>query len=376
MQGAEQAERVRPAHLRLSAASASLAGERFGALDAWRGVAALAVALYRLNADGWFYHLSFVRNAWLFVDFFFVLSGFVIAYAYLARLDDARAVGVFTIRRFGRLWPLHIFMLLAFIGVEILRGFGGEPTFQDHRALWTIAADATLVQALGFTGWTDWNSPAWSISTEFWTYLVFAALCLSVKRWMAIASILVAVASLALLALFSPSGMDATFDFGMLRCLAGFFTGVALFLLWQRIKDRVQPGDTTAIEIAMLAIVVGFVAMAGHGPAAFGAPIVFGTAVLVFAFERGALSRAMRTRPFQFLGELSYSIYMTALFVALAFNQKLIPRIEGAPMDLVALVYLAAVVAASWVTYRLVEQPGRWFFNRIAARYAKPGATA
>ena len=88
-------------------------------------------------------------------------------------------------------------------------------------------------------------------------------------------------AAVAALAALSPNGMDATFDFGMLRCLAGFFTGVAVFLLWRRIKDHVQLTDTTAAEIAMVVIVVGFVAMAGHGPLAFGAP-VGGVALDVF----------------------------------------------------------------------------------------------
>jgi peptidoglycan/LPS O-acetylase OafA/YrhL len=368
MQGAQQAERLRPVDLRLTAAAA--AAFRFGALDAWRGVAALAVALYRLQADGWFYAVPFVRNAYLFVDFFFVLSGFVIAYAYLGRVKDARSTAVFAIRRFGRLWPLHIAMLLAFVALEASHWLRGETAFQGAKAPWTIAPELALLHGLGFTGLTDWNSPSWSISTEFWTYLVFAALALSFRRQMAVACFAVVAFSMTALVALSPTGMDVTFDYGMLRCLAGFFSGVATFLAWRAIHERVTlaPGTATALECAMLLIIVAFVSAAGTGPLSFAAPFVFAPAVLLFAFEAGALSRAMLARPLQALGEWSYAIYMTAYFIALFFNLKLVPRLEGVPMDAVALAYLACVVAASWLSFRLIETPTRRFFNAIAAR--------
>ncbi|BCW89533.1 hypothetical protein sos41_26990 [Alphaproteobacteria bacterium SO-S41] len=367
MQGAEQAERVRPVDLRLTPAAASF---RFGALDAWRGVAALAVALYRLQADGVFYALPFVRNSYLFVDFFFVLSGFVIAYAYLGKLTDGRSTAVFAIRRFGRVWPLHIAMLLAFVALEASHLLRGEAAFQGAKAPWTILPELALLHGLGFTGLTDWNSPAWSISTEFWTYLIFAAVALSFRRQMAIACFTIVTFSMAALVALSPTGMDVTFDYGMLRCLAGFFAGVATFLVWRAIHEGValKRGTATALECAAILAVIAFVSFAGIGPLSFAAPLVFAPAVLLFAFEAGALSRAMLTRPFQALGEWSYAIYMTAYFIALFFNLKLVPRLEGLPMDLVAVAYLATVIIASWLAFRLIETPTRRFFNARAAR--------
>ena len=59
---------------------------RFTALDGWRGICALLVALYHFHATSHVEQLGLVRNAYLFVDFFFVLSGFVITYAYADRL--------------------------------------------------------------------------------------------------------------------------------------------------------------------------------------------------------------------------------------------------------------------------------------------------
>ena len=104
---------------------------RFHVLDAWRGIAALLVALERLHAHGVFYSLPFVRNSYLFVDFFFVLSGFVIAHAYADKITDARSALTFALRRFGRLWPLHIF---ASPGFCCLRGgqAGLKPERRGH----------------------------------------------------------------------------------------------------------------------------------------------------------------------------------------------------------------------------------------------------
>ncbi len=61
---------------------------RFLVLDSWRGIAACLVALFHLDAYSHLYAVPFLRNSWLFVDFFFVLSGFVIAANYQQRLRD------------------------------------------------------------------------------------------------------------------------------------------------------------------------------------------------------------------------------------------------------------------------------------------------
>ncbi len=366
MSGAQHAAHAIPADERLGAVAGH--GDRFIALDAWRGIAALAVALFRLEADGHFYALDFVRNAWLFVDFFFVLSGFVIAYAYLDRIDDVRSTARFTLRRFGRLWPLHIAMLLAFVALEASRGLRGEDAFEGAKAPWTIMPEIALVHGLGITGLTDWNSPSWSISTEFWAYVVFAALVLGFRRQMAVAATVVVVATMAILVSVSTNGMDVTFDYGFLRCLAGFFTGVLVLLIWRKLKMRIALPAPTAVEAAAVALAVAFVTVADRSWLSFAAPFVFAPVVLVFAFQKGAISRALVTRPMQAIGEWSYAIYMTAYFIALFFNLKLVPRIPDAPMDLVAVAYLACVLVASWLCYRLIETPTRAWFNKLAQK--------
>ena len=104
---------------------------RFRALDSWRGICALMVALYHFEPLGRLYsgHIRYfpvVSNGWIFVDFFFVLSGFVIYYTYSQKLTNISSIINFFIRRFGRVWPLHAVVLLVLIATELLKFYSAR----------------------------------------------------------------------------------------------------------------------------------------------------------------------------------------------------------------------------------------------------------
>lgn len=367
--------------------------DRFTVLDAWRGVAALMVALTRYHTDTALFSSALVQHAYLFVDFFFVLSGFVIAHAYGDKLHDGISALRFMIRRFGRLWPLHVSLLALFVAGETISLLRASPeAFTGSRAPITILADITLTEALGFFDVTRWNTPSWSISTEFWAYAVFALVWLLARRQMIWVSAAIIAIGLLVLLLNAPNGMDATFRFGFARCLAGFFTGVLVQAAWRASKAHIVRPLIGLAEPAVLAIALAFVWLAGRGNLSFAAPLFFALMVYVFAFEAGPLSRLLRTRPFQMLGEWSYSIYMTALAIALGFMglATVLERLTGTTMRvframgddtmrlvaypwsgmdyLVTLVYLAVVITVSALTYRFIEAPGRRWFNARADR--------
>ena len=91
---------------------------RYVALDSLRGIAALAVAVFHIQARDGFTTLPFFRASNQFVDFFFVLSGFVIARAYGDRLAAGFPIRTFLWLRLGRVWPLHFAVLLVYIAIE------------------------------------------------------------------------------------------------------------------------------------------------------------------------------------------------------------------------------------------------------------------
>jgi peptidoglycan/LPS O-acetylase OafA/YrhL len=368
---------------------------RLVALDAWRGIAALLVALYRIFADGWLHNLPFVRNAYLFVDFFFVLSGFVIAYAYLGKITTKASAFVFLVRRFGRVWPLHAALLLFFVMFELARGILGYvktgvfDAFMGLRAPITIVWEFLLVQSLGFSGQTGWNTPAWSISAEFWTYIVFAILCFGGRRFLIAIAPLLVIGGLIIVSTHSTHGMNTTFDFGFARCIAGFFTGVLVCWFWQKTKAYVKDffAYFSFAEVLVVVFTLLFVSVANYSWMSFLAPIAFVPIIYVFAFEGGVISRVLSGRFGQFLGELSYSIYMNALLVSLLFNKSSLavfmllcrdsthtPVVNPNGLydfgyiivnDIFTLAYLLCVIGVSWATYKYIENPARRYFIKL-----------
>jgi peptidoglycan/LPS O-acetylase OafA/YrhL len=149
---------------------------RFTVLDSWRGIAALAVVAFhfrrRVGLDG---HPLF-DSMFLFVDFFFVLSGFVIFSAYGNRLEEGFSFRRFLWLRLGRIYPLHIFTLSVFILANVVMVYPvKEEWFPSPRQSWdTIAANLLLVQSWSLFSFLTWNTPSWSISAEFFAYIAFA----------------------------------------------------------------------------------------------------------------------------------------------------------------------------------------------------------
>jgi peptidoglycan/LPS O-acetylase OafA/YrhL len=377
---------------------------RFEALDGWRGVCACLVVLFHFHGYSPLYTSSLVRNSYLFVDFFFVLSGFVIAWNYATRLGSWGEVRRFIVLRLGRVYPLHVFMLFLFLAYEtakLVSGMGQATppsTFTGETQPGAMVSNLFLLQSLHVHDSLTWNGPSWSISTEVWTYVVFAlvSVTLGLRLWMlAIAAI---VPPLALLYL-SGTGMDVTYDWGLLRCIFGFALGVACYHIHRRrplALAAAGPAAATSVECAIVAAVVAFVSVVDKTAWSLLAPFIFAAAVLVFASEDGAVSRLFRTAPLRWLGKLSYSIYLTHFFFVLllpvvvkriAQQDLWTPMPIGGGQYVLAfgrndvegtLFYIAALavtLAFSAFTYRWIETPGRDWSRRLAGREApRPGA--
>lgn len=403
---------------------------RFGALDGWRGVCAILIAILHLNVVSWISGLPVISYSYLFVDFFFVLSGFVIAHAYIDRIQDRYSLLNFLIRRFGRIYPLHFFVLSILVVIELFRlaasvaGVHMEvQPFTHATSLDKLATNLVLAQSLGLHDAGSWNYPSWSISVEFYTYIIFGALLLatySLRMWVRNNIFIVAMmTSATILIVNSRTGMFTTFELGLYRCIFGFLAGVMTYRayrvasgigpftghpdrsqnrLWRLLSNR---SSAAALELLAVFAVILFVILAKYGRMSFAAPIIFSVAVFIFAHEAGPISTLLRSRPFALLGKLSYSIYMIHDLIAInvihrafAVVERLtnsdLHSIDISPIgettvmidmndhfagDLLIFSYIAAVIFLSQLTYRWIEVPWRGYFNRIADRlYAGPRA--
>jgi peptidoglycan/LPS O-acetylase OafA/YrhL len=379
--------------------------ERFAALDSWRGIAACLVALFHLDAYSHLYGVPFLRNSWLFVDFFFVLSGFVIAANYQQRLLDGYGVGRFLFLRLGRLYPLHLAMLALFVAWEMMKVFRRilipglssidpvAPFSTVQEAPNAILANLLLVQSLHVFDSLTWNLPSWSISTEFYTYALFAVCLVGLRRRAWSILVLAMIGGPLLIAALSGRNMDTSYDWGMIRCIYGFSAGVLAWNIhrkWDGGPRKWLSGSM--IECGALGLVVAFVSLAGTTLLSVAAPYVYAFVAVVFAFEGGAVSAILRLRPLVFLGTVSYSIYMTHVFIARRMFDAGIQlekrwhvdpfthrAIDGGDVpflgtrlwhgDIAYLVYLAMIIAVSYFTYRWIEKPAReWVRNRVRRR--------
>ncbi|TGW06118.1 acyltransferase, partial [Mesorhizobium sp. M2D.F.Ca.ET.145.01.1.1] len=238
----------------------------------------------------------------------------------------------------------------------------------------------------------------WSISAEFFAYLLFAGVVFiaGARAWIWFVAAAV-TASLFLLG-FSTHHMDVSYDFGFIRCLYGFSLGA--LLAWfqhdsiagarQVLVTNGPRVSWTLAEIVMVAVIVLFVSLAGDNDFGIAAPLVFALALFLFAHEGGWISALLRTPFMLTLGALSYSIYMVHIFVqARLINVAgLVERklglgligdivLRGGPATgfgpgwtgtVAIVVMLAATIAVSWITWRLVEMPAMAWFRRLSKR--------
>lgn len=370
----------------MSAAAATAPRQELHLLTPMRGIAATLVVLYHLadrlpamvEAGSPLAH--FVHRGHLWVDYFFVLSGFVLTHVHRDRERGLAAYGGFLRKRLYRIYPLHLFVLLWFVVAELIGfrlGAADAPPFATpDRSLASLGWNVLLVHNWGLQQTLTWNGPSWSISSEWAAYLAFPWLAiLALGRWrkpVAAAIALGAAATLARLELWR-GDLGVTFDFGTVRCLVEFALGVALygvFLAAQR-RHVTLPG---ALAAALLAAIAGQFAWSAVPVAETLTVLTMPALVLTLALLRptGLVHGLLASAPLRWLGERSYSIYMTHGFLVfalrVAFARGQVDAAAFGPWASWAIVagFLVVVGLVSEATYRGIERP----FQRLARRRA------
>ncbi|WP_338467553.1 acyltransferase [Novosphingobium sp. ZN18A2] len=345
------------------------------ALTGIRGIAAWAVVLYHvrlsltgiLPADA----IAVLGRGYLAVDLFFILSGFVIWYNYADRLatGGARRTGEFLWRRFARIWPLHATMLAAFATFAAMAALSGRPNPDMPFA--QLPLQLLLIQNWGFTAHTGWNVPAWSISTEFAAYLAFPGIVLiaSKVRRPATRLLLAAALAAAIQAIFSSHGYRSLGDdisgLGLVRCLVEFSLGTIACMIWRASGARTArawPWVLAAAGWGTLGLVLGW-------PQTAVIPLFFTATILALASDTGPVSRILSVPAVVWLGEVSYSTYLSHTFLFLIFKLLFVDEtLQVGWAGLAA--YLLIVLATSALLYRLVERPAQRWLNARAPRWA------
>lgn len=347
------------------------------ALTGARGIAAWLVVLFHLR-----FMMTGIGGAkgpmqwgYLAVDFFFVLSGFVIWMTYADRIREGglAAIPEFLKRRIARVWPLHIFMLGFAMVFALAIAILGHPDWGQYPAA-ELPLHVLLLQNWGFTDKLTWNVPAWSISCELAAYLLFPFLALAVD-WRKLPTPVLLAAALAcagfVYAVFAVAGDivlgQSILTIGVFRCIGEFALGTIVCALWFRWRDRpaVPAIGATSLGGALLAAY-----LAGLIPQIAAMPLVFAALVLVLALTSGLRANPFELAPVHYLGEISYATYLGHWMLWMGFK---LAFIHGHDMGWPLFgLFVALTFAASVLLYHFVERPAQRWINAIPIRAGKP----
>jgi peptidoglycan/LPS O-acetylase OafA/YrhL len=340
------------------------------ALTSVRGVAAWFVVLYhiRFSVAGLPPALVTVfGKGYLAVDFFFLLSGFVIWLTWGARIRGGGwgAVPAFLQKRVARVWPLHLFMLGCAVALALLLAATGRQNPHDYPFA-QLPLHIVLLQNWGFTSRLTWNAPSWSISAELGAYLLFPLLVLAVDwRRVPTLAILAAMGALfAALHLIMASFGGATLGsdiahFGLLRCVTEFAAGTAICALWMRWRET--PALPAIISgAASIALLLCWVTRAL--PETLAIPPAFGGLLLALALTSDKRRNPLEIAPLHYLGEISYATYLGHFMLFVVFKLAFVDDARAIPPLEVGL-YLAMVLGSSVALYQLIERPAQNWVN-------------
>lgn len=350
---------------------------RISKLDGLRGLFSLMVVFHHLNLSVLpqsLYANFMIRQSRCFVDFFFVLSGFVIAANYNESLKQASDFWLYLKKRFIRLYPLLLFSTLIYFAVQIL-GKNFFPGYINPRSSNLELLRLTL-DTLLFTNSTPvlgsqlgMNYPSWSISSEMISYIVFGLISIYAigkrKDILIIGLILISV-------LFSIYKQQyfSTGSFGFVRGLICFNLG---YLVYRISRKEFVLHKYAEFFIPLLLPIIFYQLNVLQGVqrelfALFSIPVFFAVSILILLKTDGWFSSLLETRPLQFLGEISYSIYLNhplliQLVPVFAFKVFHIKQNTYSGMMMVALIIFLLIVYSAF-THKVIELNGSRFLNK------------
>jgi peptidoglycan/LPS O-acetylase OafA/YrhL len=162
------------ANLQRSPATGPIAqapAQRFVAVDSLRGLAALTIMFYHMGNFGSIAALKPFRSGWMLVDFFFVLSGFVITASYGARLAHGYPRGRFLLVRLGRVYPLHIVTVALFVALEFLVF---RPVLHEAHPMMELVRGVFLLDAFVRGAGNFFAPVSWAVAVELVLYILAA----------------------------------------------------------------------------------------------------------------------------------------------------------------------------------------------------------
>ncbi len=292
---------------------------RIKKLDGLRGIFSLMVAFFHYSdklIPDYIYNFFFLRQSYTFVDFFFVLSGFVIAYNY-SNFSTIKDLYIFFKKRFIRIYPLLFYSVMVCFFFDIIaNNFFIEYVYNpitNYIILFKTLDSLLLLNSTPLLGNSmGMNEPSWSISAEMISYLIFGIISFIFYKKNKIISVLILV-SISSVFLFLQGDIFKIGDYGFVRGILSFNLG---FLVYFLTKLKFSFKSYHELFLPFFLIIIFFILNDDSKLLfQFIIPIYFAIVILILVKTNGLLTRFLNLNFFQFLGKISYSIYLNHLIV-------------------------------------------------------------
>jgi peptidoglycan/LPS O-acetylase OafA/YrhL len=375
-----------------------------------RGIAAILTVIFHCNLMVGFALSNslpkpeLLLKMYLMVDFFFILSGFIMLHVYGKWFSDGvtgNAFKKFTIARLARVYPLHILMLLFLVvmyDVSSNLGIAKTPVLEIRNGIYSFVTNVFLLQSMNMHDWFSWCHASWSISTEWWTYMVFPFLVAPILKTNTFSKIAIIVAcflgyaSITYLLLplvtypaeipFVKPNLEALainvgYQYGFIRCICGFIIGMIVHQAYE--KNWAKPFFANGFTM-MVATIALFILMY-FGVRDMVTVALFPCIILSGAYGSVNIDKIFSWNPLQKVGDWSFAIYLVhqplqyTIGKIVSYMNPPDPNFKGpppvVPVDtawLVTFGFVLFTILVSALLYKYWEVPSRKWVNSTASK--------
>ena len=332
-------------------------------INSWRGLIAITVVLFHLGEE-WVYNYSVSG-----VVFFFVSSTFLLALRHPFKQVTAREYGRFVVSHAARIYPLHWLALALLVLMALV----------FHTA--TVNWGRTMLAALLLHEWSPvhevhyyLNPVSWFLGALLFCYIAYPFVAQWIGpcrlRYKVLLTVLYGLVLAAVLLPLNIPQREAIFV-NPLSHLLDVFSGLALFHVYGILKDRwprISYGKATLIEVGALLLLAAF--MTVNIVTTWVRPweddvfwhIPVGAVLLAFALlagQEGAVGRVLLWRPLQWLGGISFEVFVLHFWVFQLFNYVVSPIAGHFGLAVYSWLWLSIplLILISWIVNRYFTRP-------------------
>jgi len=343
---------------------------KFSTLDGLRGVAAISVMAY--HRRDWFGGNEFLGHAFLAVDFFFLLSGFVLAHAYSQRLTDQRDVSIFIRERIIRLHPMLVAGAILAILVAFVDAYKADLPFV-YFATFALSHMVPFPVLWGsLPAAFPWNIAIWSLFWELLANLLFAFLAPWLTIRTLIAIVVVNIVTMIFVS-FSVNGFQvgfardpSQFIWGFPRVCASFFFGILIY------KTHVINSYNSKFVsiICTCLLILTFCAVSNNSSVSYIYDPLIAYGVYPILLVVAARVNPTMPRVAALLGAISYPLYIIhePMLKVVGGLLRLTKLSNGFPNEIEAILRLSSVIGLAFFILKIYDEPVRSMLRRWLKR--------